>query len=190
MKTIALDFDGTLLDSRKRHMVVMDDILLKYGIAVETSNLIDFKRNGKNNVDFLVANGVDYNTATNIQREWILNIEKEEYLAYDVLYPDTIDMLKSYSIDNKLVLITSRKNTSGVQKQVADLKLDEYLHDIYVVPTVGDVALSKAKILIDINASKMVGDTSTDYRAACIAGIEFVFHENGFHNKKTTMENK
>lgn len=52
---IAFDLDGTLLDSRKRHEIVMADVLKKYEIALDTSTLVTFKSDGKNNIDWLLA---------------------------------------------------------------------------------------------------------------------------------------
>ena len=54
-KLIVFDLDGTLLDSRKRHEIVMADVLKKYKIALDTSTLVTFKSDGKNNIDWLLA---------------------------------------------------------------------------------------------------------------------------------------
>ena len=52
---VAFDFDGTLLDSRNRHVVVMRDVLSQFNTDLNIDDLIEFKSNGKNNIDFLIS---------------------------------------------------------------------------------------------------------------------------------------
>ena len=66
---VALDWDGTLCDSRERHKVVLDDILKDRNIRIDTSDLIEFKRSGKNNVAFLMSKGLSEEIAGQIQEK-------------------------------------------------------------------------------------------------------------------------
>lgn len=115
---IAFDLDGTLLDSRKRHEIVMADVLEKYGIILDTVGLVDFKAEGKNNIDWLLENGIDKDVADRINKDWISKIENFEYLKSDVLYPDSIDVLKRLCRENELFLITARKNKENAIAQI------------------------------------------------------------------------
>ena len=182
-KNVAFDLDGTLLDSRKRHKVVLDDILKSYNISIDTSDLIEFKRNKKNNIEYLTYKGLDYLTAKSIQEEWISNIENDKYLRLDILYPYTIDLINKHKGAN-LILITARNKKESVLKQLDSLNLSKFFKDIFVVPTSGNVAVKKAEILIKQNIDLIYGDTEVDYKAAKIANIEFIFCKNGFRSNR------
>ncbi|MBE6449037.1 MAG: ATP-grasp domain-containing protein [Alphaproteobacteria bacterium] len=180
---VAFDFDGTLLDSRKRHSVLLNDILNEYNIKLDTSDLIEFKRNNKNNVDYLISKGINENLAKEIQTKWIDNIEKEEYLALDVLYPETIELLEKYSNEYDLILITARNNKVGLQKQIDKFDLRKYFKEIYVVNSGKNTIEDKAEVLNKKNVVEFIGDTLSDKKAAEIAKIEFKHFNDGFHSK-------
>ena len=180
---VAFDLDGTLLDSRKRHQIVLDDILKKYKIKLNTKDLITYKREGKNNIDYLLSKGIVKNLAKKIQKEWINNIEKEKYLAQDSLYRDTFSLLKKYQNFDR-ILLTARNNKKGVLKQLKNLKLMPYFKGIYIVPVGKEASNNKAKILKEKDAVLMIGDTLSDYKAAQKTGIDFIYHKNGFHNER------
>lgn len=178
---IAFDFDGTLLDSRNRHGIVLKDILNKFNIDIDVSDLIEFKRNNKNNIDYLISKGVEENLAKKIQIQWIENIEKEKYLALDTLYCEAIKLLEKYSKKNDLILITARNNKVGLQNQIDKFGLRKYFKEIYIVNSDKDISINKAQILKNENVTKFIGDTLSDKKAADLAGIEFIYCENGFH---------
>lgn len=182
-QVIAFDLDGTLLDSRKRHQIVMNFVLDKLGIALDSSDLIEFKRGGKNNIDFLTAKGIDKEIAQNIQQEWIKHIEDEEFLASDILYPETLEILQKY-IGYDRILITARNNKKNALKQIQKLGLSQYFKEIFVVPSNKETSIKKADILRQNHAKLFIGDTKSDYLAALNAGIEFKHFNKGFHNKE------
>lgn len=187
-KVVAFDLDGTLLDSRKRHQVVMDDVLRQFDISLDTGDLVEFKRQGKNNVDYLISKGIDEKLAKEIQKKWIEDIEKSEYLKNDILYPDTLETLDMYAQTNDLILITARTNIIGVHDQLEYLGLKKYFKEIFVVQTGASAIEEKATILKEKNAILMVGDTSSDAQAAHLAGVSFKFHDDGFHSRENIGE--
>lgn len=180
---MAFDFDGTILDSRMRHSVVMNDILPEYNIQIDTSDLIQFKRQNKNNVDYLVSKSVSKELAIKIQAKWIQNIEKDVYLELDVLYPDALNDLDKYSKDYDLILITARNNKEGLYQQINKFGLKKYFKEIFVVPSNQNSSISKSEILKQEKATRFVGDTLSDKTAADIAQIQFIHAPNGFHSK-------
>lgn len=182
--TVAFDFDGTLLDSRKRHQVVLDDILKDFSIYLDTSDLIDFKRNNKNNIDYLISKEIDENLAKKIQTRWVENIEKEEYLSIDVLYDNTIALLDKYSNEHDLILVTARNNKKGLQNQIDKFELRKYFKEIYVVNSGKNASELKAEILKNQNVIKFIGDTLSDKKAADVAKVKFEHFDNGFHSKE------
>ena len=181
---IAFDFDGTLLDSRKRHQLVLDDILKQFNISLDTADLIEYKRQGKNNVAYLISKGIDLKLANQIQTLWIENIEKENYLDCDILYPETIDLLEKYSKNNDLILITARNNKAGLYWQIDKLGLRKYFKKIDVVDSNSKTSEEKKKILKMHCVTTFIGDTLSDYNATKGLNIEFIHLDYGFCDKK------
>lgn len=178
---VAFDWDGTLLDSRERHKAVMDYVLSEFNIKIDTSDLVEFKSNGKNNIDYLISKGITESVANKVQQEWIQHIEKEEFLKIDKLYPETHNILQKYAKNNDLILITARSNADAAKKQIKEEGVAEYFKEIFIVSPEKDVSIKKAEILKQQKAILMIGDTISDAKAAKIAEIDFEFHENGFH---------
>lgn len=183
---VAFDLDGTLLDSRNRHIAVMNEILSRKKIAIPLEDLIDFKSNGNNNIDYLISKGLSATESATIQKEWIANIEKEDYLKLDTLYPDAKTILEQEGQHNDLVLITARSNKENLLQQLKELGLSDVFVKIAVVS--GDnISQKKAQEIRKCNAIRFYGDTYSDKKAADEAGVKFVYHENGFHSKKYVM---
>ena len=181
---IAFDLDGTLLDSRKRHEIVMADVLKEEGLRIDVSNLVSFKSGGKNNIAWLSEKGVPGNQAKEINEKWVSLIENETYLKSDVLYPGAETLLKDLSKENNLYLITARNNRENALGQIKDLGIAQYFTDVIVVPSCRESARLKAMELLKNEVSCFVGDTESDYEAAKIAGCEFKAVSNGFRDEK------
>lgn len=181
---VAFDLDGTLLDSRERHSTVLDFILKKYNLNIETSDLIEYKRKGKSNFDYLISKGVSELLAKKVQNEWISIIENNKFLKGDHLYPNSIEMLEKYASNNDLILVTARKNKTHLLEQIKLLGIDKYFVSVYVVKPGNSSINDKAIILKENKVCLMIGDTVNDYKAACIAGVRFVHVNHGFHSKE------
>lgn len=181
--TIAFDLDGTLLDSTLRHKILLDDLLKEYDISINTDNLLDYKRQGKNNEEYLQKNGVNINIATEIQKKWIEHIEDEKYLNYDVLYSYTIELLETYK-NYDLILITSRRKKERVFKQLKKFDIEKYFKKIYVISNSKIAKNEKSRILKEENAKCMYGDSEIDFFACKNAQIEFKPVYEGFRSKQ------
>ena len=179
---VAFDLDGTLLDSRARHGVVLQDILSKYEIELDTSDLISFKREGKNNISWLESKGVDAVLARQVQKEWIEHIESPEYLVLDRLYEDSEELLQEYD-GCKRILITARSQENAVREQVKLLGLEPWFDEVFVVPSCETTSQLKADVLKEQNALLMIGDTKSDAEAAHKAGIGYRHIDHGFHSR-------
>lgn len=181
-KKIAFDLDGTLLDSRERHSIVMDIVLRENNIHLDTKDLVKFKSEKRNNLDWLYANNIEKNIAEKINSEWITKIENEEYLLNDKLYPNVVEILKKLSKDNLLYIITARKSSENVIQQIKNLGIHSYFEDIIVV-TGKNVELQKANALRQKGIQIMIGDTEVDYEAAMLANCKFYASKEGFRSE-------
>lgn len=182
MKIIGLDLDGTLLDSTLRHKIVLDNVLKKYNININTSDLIPFKQNGKSTSKYLRYKNIPETLIEDIVTNWVLLIEDDKFLKYDTLYEDAIEFLNR-NIENKLYIITSRKNEKGVKNQVEAFNLHEYINKVFVVPSGISAHSKKREIIIDENIEIFIGDTEVDFNATSNTNSAFIAINRGFRNK-------
>lgn len=180
---IAFDLDGTLLDSRKRHAILMHDILCRKGLNLSVDDLVEYKADGHNNIEWLQSRGFTIELAKEINREWIERIESPEYLQLDELYSHVIATLKLLSENNTLFLITARKNELSARKQISKLGISQYFEDVIVVPSGKQSSELKSIYLLDKRINFMIGDTEVDYNAAMKANCEFRVCLEGFRSQ-------
>lgn len=185
---IAFDLDGTLLDSRNRHVILMRDILLEYNITVDTSDLLSYKSEGHNNIEWLIKNGLSVDVAESINKLWVERIESEEYLHYDKLYSNAISVLEALVENNSLFLLTARRNEKAVREQISSLGIEKYFDEICVVKSGKFSSDLKAEFLKRNKITYMVGDTEVDYSAANIAGCAFRACTEGFRSSNYWIE--
>jgi phosphoglycolate phosphatase-like HAD superfamily hydrolase len=181
---IGLDLDGTLLDSRLRHVVA-----LYHAAEVSEVPLCDedaqayfkLKCDGYSGIEAMRQLGIAQ--AEDISRRWVEMIESEEMLALDRLYPDTLDMLKRRrEHGNVFVLVTGRHNSKLACRQIAKLGLEEYFHDIIIVDPL-DRFMSKALAARRHDFNAIVGDTEIDLQWAEDLGVDFYASSFGFRSE-------
>lgn len=183
-RKIAFDLDGTLLDSRKRHSIVMSFVLKDFGLNINTDDLVLFKAEKRNNLEWLISKGIQEDLAKQIQQKWIENIEQDVFLSDDILYPDSIDILKKLSVNNDLYLITARNNVKKTYEQLKALKINQYFEEIKIVTSDKRSTNAKSDFLIENKIEILVGDTEVDYEAAKLAKIDFYYRFGGFRSMK------
>ncbi len=183
-KRIAFDLDGTLLNSRKRHKIVMDFVLTENGIDIDTSDYLGYKYEGNNNISWLTYKGISEKSAAEINKRWIELIEDEQFLAEDDLYKGTISLLNEFSKDNFLVLLTARNNQEGLNKQISGLGIKQYFDKIIVIETSKKTPELKSNVLKEMHIDEFYGDTESDMKAAIEAGCDFYVSTRGFRSKQ------
>lgn len=181
-KRIAFDLDGTLLDSRERHKIVMDDVLKKFGINLKTDDLVSFKSEGHNNIEWLVSKKINEKTARQINEEWISSIEQDKYLKNDILYSRVKNVLEDLSKDNELYLVTARNNKEGCLKQLKNCGIEQYFKEIEIVDSCKETSRLKTEVLRNYQIDCLVGDTESDCKAAEQAGCKFYTVDYGFRS--------
>lgn len=185
MKKLIFDFDGTLLNSSSRHIVVLEDCLNDSGyFEFSLSDYLTFKAGGYSTFEYLRKRlNLSEDISEEISSAWVKNIEREYYLKKDFLYEDAVPTLRICSeIGYQLYLISARKHESSLIKQLQNLKIISFFHEIYCVPN-KNAADAKTAHINRVNADLVIGDTEVDWKAALKAQVPYYILNRGFRNK-------
>jgi phosphoglycolate phosphatase len=175
-RPFAFDLDGTLLTSRERHVAVAREALRAGGEKEATFDGDGFwaaKRAGATTRQALESVGVGAQAAAEAAAVWLDRIEDDEALALDELQPGATEALAaSRAAGFPPFVLTARRRTDAVRRQVDRLGLAEALEDLVVVRP--DRARGeKARVLEARRPVAFVGDTESDAAAAADAGVPF-----------------
>lgn len=189
---LIFDLDGTLINSKKRHSLLMRRILESNGIIVPTDfedSYMDFKDSGNNNKKYLTTIlNLPLDLASKICTEWVNEIESDEMIKYDTLYEDTIEVLEKLNKNNTIIYLSSRSKEDTLIKSLKDLKIYDYANEIYVTDP-KDGSNGKSEIIKKLKEKEkdniiIIGDTEVDYDAARNANIKSYILNRGFRNKE------
>jgi phosphoglycolate phosphatase-like HAD superfamily hydrolase len=186
---IGFDFDGTLLDSRNRHVLTLRHVWPEVDKALGDNWVGRFweqKLNGASTKAFLKSEGVQ--AADALAGDWVRHIEDEHMLDDDVLYPFALQIINDLSVDNDLYLVTARGNREGAQRQMRRYGLADAFKYMGVVDPGAGAGLRKAKLLPVPTLDVVVGDTESDAEWARSCSARFVpvcwgFRSSGYWMK-------
>ncbi len=182
-RRIGFDLDGTLLDSRQRHIDVLKEVLNQEGIRIDISDYLSYKSDGHSTKDYLLQKGIDKDVSERLNKRWISLIEDERFLSADILYPEVEKILSDLSRDSSLYIITARNNKDSAYKQIKRLGIQQYFEGVYVVESSKNTSQIKADVLRRKEIDVFYGDTESDYEAACVSGCGFYAVLNGFRSE-------
>lgn len=146
-----LDLDGTLIDSSKRHYVLMEKLwkeLSKGTLSESISEAIpdtysefpskaymEYKAKGNSGKQFLIEKmHLQESSARQITKLWTEQIEQPDMILLDALYEDTVPFLeKIRKPGNQIIYLTARQNRELVTEQLKTLNLYEYADEVIVV---------------------------------------------------------
>lgn len=186
-----LDLDGTLIDSSKRHYVLMEKLLKKYAedITFNPGDYMEYKRMGNSGKQYLKEElGLTKEISDAISMEWVKSIEDEEYMDLDELYPDTVEFLDALKQKQyKIIFLSARHNRTNTLKQLEKFGIKEYADAIYVVSP-ERATEEKLEVIMTYQESGketiIVGDTENEYDTAYAAGINYFVLNRGFRSKE------
>ena len=188
MKGVVFDIDGTLVDSRERHALVLRYALDKNGLAAEgfdAAAFLAFKREGGSSKDFLRHQmKLSEKYCNMVASCWVEHIEDEFFLRSDTLYPDSLYTLKKVKEEGYAVhILTARQNASAVKKQIEGFSLGGYVDDVVVVSPKNAVVHKKDALLCWKDTILSIGDSEVDYNAAKAAECAFFALSRGFRSQ-------
>lgn len=185
-----IDLDGTLIDSRKRHAFVMQDVLSHTKYSFNADSYMSYKANGNTGLQYLTEiAGIDVSEARDIQQEWKTRIEYTGYLMADELYPDTVAFLNSVFERAGVIFLTARKNRAGLDGELKRLSLLAYA-DYTIVADPDDALAQKEKAVHVIHEAypgatlTVIGDTENEYELAKKCGLESFILDCGFRSEE------
>jgi phosphoglycolate phosphatase-like HAD superfamily hydrolase len=185
-ENIVFDLDGTLLDSRQRHAIVLSDCINKINgtkyTYKEFSDFVSCKSEGNTGLTYLKKKGIP--NEQEIFNLWIKTIEYKKYLKSDVLYPDVLSELEILYNKYNLFLVTARANKTNTIWQLSKLDITKYFCDIMIVKNIGNIGLNKYNSIKPISIAFVIGDTETDQALAEYAHSTFYPLNNGFRSQK------
>lgn len=183
-KNIAIDLDGTLLDSSKRHVVLLREILKSQKIKLNISDYMLYKRAGGSTKEYLVSKGIDINTTNEICKKWVKNIENIDLLKLDKLYIDSKEFLEKYYKKYNLILITGRSNKENTKTQINELNINKFFKKIEIIKPTKDISEKKIKLVQKYKCFVIIGDTETEKNVSDSLKIKFYPIDRGFRSKK------
>lgn len=189
MKTAFLDLDGTLIDSKKRHINVLCRALDIFGITYDKTiaGYVDYKSGGKNTRKYLQSVfNLQERELTDVVKYWIEHIEDEDYLKSDSWYDGAEEFVSNlYSRDYRIIILTARNNRNFIYDFLYGSDICEYISEIFVVPP-NNAKNEKCRIVSELKTdeSLIIGDTEVDYYAGAENGIDTYVLNSGFRNEK------
>lgn len=173
MAKIAFDFDGTLVDCRRRQVALLRAV--SHCLASEQADTVwSLKREGHSTRAAMIAIGVNAHRADAIAAAWERFIETPFWLAFDAVLPGVRTELSRLRADGaSLFLITARTNSHWLRQQLFQLGLQEFFEEVCVVSP-RHAAAQKSEHLRRLRTQLFVGDSETDAQAAQIAGVRFI----------------
>jgi len=188
---VVLDLDGTLLDSRHRHIVVLTECVNQINATSYTPedfyDFVSYKSEGNNGLSYLKDKKIPNEEA--IISLWIKKIEYKKYLKLDRLYPDILHDLKIMSDRYNLFLITARSNKSNAIWQLYELGLAIFFCEMIVVKNTGNVGMNKYRAIQSKHLDFVIGDTETDFALAKYAQCGFFPLNYGFRSAQYWINN-
>ena len=129
---LCTDLDGPILDCQERYYAVYQDLVNEFGgQPISRTEYWDGKKNRVSEKNLLSLSSVKEICYDEYSRLRISRIEDERYLEKDLLQPHShTTLVKLSSVFPKIILITMRRNEAALMKQLTDLDILRFFHEI------------------------------------------------------------
>jgi phosphoglycolate phosphatase len=124
---IIFDLDGTLIDSSERMYRLFCKLIPECGLSKE--EYWEYKRNKINHKKLIEMKypDVDFDV---FNKKWMPLIESKEYLALDINYADTVQVLDKLYNNANIYLLTARQSRTALLSELTELGLINYFLEI------------------------------------------------------------
>ena len=184
-KLVIFDLDGTIVDSGKTVLRLLNDIRRQLNVSVmefsEISKVLSL--GGRHLIE--TALGPTVNSQEYLQHFRALYLN--DSLFGEELYPGFLDYLHALKKNNIKTAICTNKPSQLVQKVLKHHKIEQYFEFILADNGLLPKKPSPEGLLqivnwaqIDPKQAIMIGDSRIDQLAASSAGVPFAFHQAGY----------
>lgn len=184
MSNLFLDFDGSLLDCRRRLYGLLSELAPDHGLSLDEYWIL--KREGLTQPELLRQRlGFSESAVAEYRRRWLEHIEEDFRLDQDVLFPGLESFLRRQAEIRNLYLVTNRQSRERTVRQIGCLGLANYFQKILVT----EHKCSKSDMvrnvgLIPASQDIFLGDTGEDILAARELGCLAVGLSWGFQSRE------
>lgn len=173
MRSVAYDFDGTLVDVKARQIGLLDAICKSFKLEICLEQIWSDKREGLNNLAGLLKQDVQVDFALEIDKIWRSEIESPFWLSVDKKIDQRVDEVKRLrGWSCKTYLISARKHRHNLIQQLEVLNLRNYFDEVICVNPSLKVT-EKARFLSLLEIDLFIGDTEADYSSSQLANVDF-----------------
>jgi len=131
---IFFDLDGTILNVSERIYRVYFDILKKHKKKVLVKEKYLKLKREKKSIEEILRKTEAEDISQIYKKEWLKNIEKEEYLNLDRIPVFKKKILVDLKKRNNLILVTSRKKKKLLYKQIKEKEISKIFQSVIIVP--------------------------------------------------------
>lgn len=173
MLKVFWDLDGTLVDNRLR----LYELFCRLSVTCNLSfdEYWTYKYRGYNQDKMLKLVGYRQDEDRSFQHRWLMEIEKEEYLAKDTLQRDVSEVLNRLSQYGFLQwVVTNRQLLKNAEEELKKLGIHHFFEGIWTTA----FKCKKSEIIqehCNISASDFyIGDSAEDIKTAKELGIHSI----------------
>lgn len=184
-----IDFDGTILDSRKRLYKLFNAL-----VPVSSLSFCEYWAYKRNKLDhhYILKSVFDFssNEINVFKTRWLELIESPEYLSYDIPFQGVAEYLSSCTTFAEVFLLTARQSEERVHDQLARFGLSKYFTDVLVTGGNKDKYDLVTSRYSCSNQDWIIGDTGYDVNIGKRLNIRTAAVCSGFLSKEKLQEYK
>ena len=193
IETIYFDLDGPILDVSERHFYVHKLICLELGIDSKLKPEIYWQKKRKNIQLFDLLNTREEKIINQYKKLWIENIEREQYIYKDRIFPFVKESLETIYKKYCLVLVTLRMKKNIVLNEIKRFGISKYFKDILIASSRNNPDhISKyqeiKKLSYFSKNAFLIGDTEVDIETAKLLGIRSISVLSGIRNRENLLQ--
>lgn len=168
MKSVFLDFDGTLVDIKPRHYEVYRRCVMEFkGVPLRIDEYWNLKRHDTPWSEVLRLSSLDTNAERQFLAYFIDLIEKPQILKIDQLFDDALDVVARLKKDYRVYLVSLRRSHENLLGQLEHLGLQHAFENVLSghSDTKKGVLNKKADVIKELGEygrGYIIGDTEAD----------------------------